>query len=188
MKPLGEAGMIDMTRRIVRLTAAAAVAVGLAGAWSQPASAAFKKGLWGYNGLEASADRTSAAGDDRSDGPGASRRPSSAGGSVFRTSFTLDEFEGLTGARMTNTVGGRTFYSFFRGRPTLREDGFNFYINRNNGRIVFRSLNGAQAPFQFTSVFTESGSRTTTNVNFDWANPQALAIGGFGQPIAVSLN
>ena len=64
----------------------------------------------------------------------------------------------------------------------------NFYINRNNGRIIFRSLSNAQAPFQFTSVFTETGSRTQTNVNFDWSNPRSLAIGGFGQPIAVSLN
>lgn len=184
--------MVDVTRRMVRFTAAAAVAVGLAGAWTQPVSATAKKGLWGLDGLEASSDRAwadgreSRAAYDRT--RDAAQRPSSAGSGVFRTSFSLDEFEDRAGARMTNTVGGRTFYSFFRGRPTLSEDGYNFYINRNNGRIVFRSLSNAQAPFQFTSVFTETGSRTQTNVNFDWSNPRSLAIGGFGQPIAVSLN
>ncbi len=108
--------------------------------------------------------------------------------SVFKTSFSLGQFEQLTGAKMTKTVGGRTFFSFFKSTSTLRDQGFNFFINRKTGRIVFRSLSTAKSPFRFASVFTETGSRERTNVAFNWSNPRALAIRGFQKPVAVSLN
>lgn len=117
--------------------------------------------------------------------PGAA---SAAPVSVFKTSFSLDQFERLTGSTFSKTVGDRTSYSFFKPRSTLRDQGYNFFINRKTGRIVFRSLSNANAPFRFASVFTEAGSRERTNVAFNWANPRALAISGFRNPVAVSLN
>lgn len=108
--------------------------------------------------------------------------------SVFKTSFSLAQFERLTGSKFSKTIGGRTYYSFFKTRSTLREQGFNFFINRKTGRIVFRSLSNTRSPFRFASVFTETGSRERTNVAFNWANPRALAIRGFQKPVAVSLN
>lgn len=117
---------------------------------------------------------------------GAKAVPSQGG--VFKTSFTLAQFEQLAGVSMSRTFGSRTWFSHFRGRPTLAEDGYNFYVNRNNGRIVFRSLGNAQAPFNFASTFVEVGSRSQTNLAFNWSSPRALAITGFQNPVAVSSN
>jgi hypothetical protein len=118
----------------------------------------------------------------------ASAQPASAASEVFKTSFSLSEFERLTGLEMTNTVDDRTFFSFFAATPSLREDGFNFFINRETGRIVFRSLSNAESHFKFGSRFTESGSSETTRFRFDWKDPHTLFIKGFGKPIPVSLN
>ena len=108
--------------------------------------------------------------------------------SVFKTSFSLNQFERLTGATFSKTIGGKAYFSYFKTRSTLREQGFNFFINRNTGRIVFRSLSNARSPFSFASLFVEAGSRGRTDVAFNWANPRALAIRGFQKPVAVSLN
>ena len=107
---------------------------------------------------------------------------------VFKTSFSLAQFERLTGAKLSKTVGGKTYYSFFKARSTLREQGFNFYINRKTGKIVFRSLSNARSPFKFASVFTETGSRDRTDVAFNWSNPRSLVIKGFRNKVPVSLN
>jgi hypothetical protein len=180
---------------VTRIAAAATLAVGLA-TLSAPASAAACGGPLDAWGTGLTADDCAADGAawvGRSSEQQRSARASVADKAravtVFRTSYTLDEFEALTGARLTNTVGDRTYYSYFRDRPTLGEDGFNVYINRSNGRIVFRTLSNIAGPTQILSQFVDTRTRERTSVAFNLSDPQTLLIQNFPSgSVPVSLN
>jgi hypothetical protein len=180
---------------VANVAAAATLVVGLA-TLSVPASAAACDGPLHARSAGLTVDGCAADGADwvgRSSGRerSAARTGASAprAGGVFRTSYTLAEFESLTGARLTNTVGDRTYYSYFRDRPTLGDDGFNVYINRTNGRIVFRSLSGLATPTQVLSQFVDTKSKERTSVAFNLGDPQTLLIQNFPTgPVPVSLN
>ena len=181
---------------VANVAAAATLVVGLA-TLSVPASAAACDGPLHARGAGLTADGGCAADGADWVGRSSDRQRSAAragasapqAGGVFRTSYTLAEFEELTGARLTNTVGDRTYYSYFRDRPTLGDDGFNVYINRTNGRIVFRSLSGLATPTQVLSRFVDTKTRYRTSVAFNLSDPQTLLIQNFPTgPVPVSLN
>lgn len=182
--------MTDTKGWFGRAVAVAAVALGCAAMGGAPAMAGpSKKCADGWSSRSCAPFDDGGFGRAEAVGRSSARTGTAAGVQVFRTSFSLSDFETLTGARFTNTVGGKTYYSFFRDRPTLAANGFNFYINRNNDRIVFRSLGNARTPLDILSTFVDTRTKQQTQIAFNLGDPRSVLVRNFPRsPVAVSLN
>lgn len=107
---------------------------------------------------------------------------------VLKTRYTIAQFEAMTGVKLTNTVGGKTFFSFWKPTSKLSANGFNFFINRKTGMVVVRTLSNVK-PLTFTSVFTDSKTKKTTNISWNVTTPSSVTLSGLPKgPITISPN